>query len=275
MAFINRLLPTLLILTVFTAAQGLPAAQDSAKKPLLEKGKIQGRSYHFKEAEKDMGYTLYVPRAYTPKKKWPLIVALHGFKSNPGQMIHYPGFTSLAEKHGYIIVCPMGYNTSAWYGAASFVSRKIGKLSEQDVMNVLGIARKDFNVDPDRIYLLGHSMGGGGTFHLGMKYPELWAALAPIAPAIYSSPKDLVKIRHIPIICIQGAKDKLVKASGTRKWIAKMKELEMEHQYIEEPEGGHVIIAFQKMPDIFKFFNKHTRKSAKEKKTEKKDAPSR
>ena len=162
-------------------------------------------------------------------------------------MIHYPGFTSLAEKHGYIIVCPMGYNPSAWYGAASFVSRKIGKLSEQDVMNVLGIARKEFNIDPDRIYLLGHSMGGGGALHLGMKHPEVWAALAPIAPAIYSSARDLVKIRHIPIICVQGAKDKLVKASVTRRWIAKMKELQMEHQYIEDPEGGHVIIAFQKM----------------------------
>ena len=87
-----------------------------------------------------------------------------------------------------------------------------------------------------------------------------------LAARIYSSARDLVKIRHIPIICVQGAKDKLVKASGTRKWIAKMKELEMEHQYIEEPEGGHVIIAFQKMPDIFKFFNKHTRKPAGKKK---------
>ena len=169
----------------------------------------------------------------------------------------------------------MGYNKSAWYGAASFVSRKIGKLSEQDVMNVLGIARKEFNIDPDRIYLLGHSMGGGGTLYLGMKYPDLWAALGPIAPAIFSDPKELVKIKHIPIICIQGAKDKLVKASGTRRWIEKMKELEMEHQYIEDPEGGHVIIAFQKMPDIFKFFNKHTRKPTEEKKAEKKETPSR
>jgi len=275
MAFMNRVLPALLIVTVFAAARGLPAAQDTAKNPPLKKGRAQARSYHFKEAEKDIGYTLYVPRAYTSKKKWPLIVALHGLNSNPFQMIHYPGFTSLAEKHGYILVCPMGYNPSAWYGAASFVSRKIGKLSEQDVMNVLGIARKDFNVDPDRIYLLGHSMGGGGTLHLGMKHPELWAALGPIAPAIYSSTRDLVKIRHIPIICIQGAKDKLVKASATRRWIAKMKELQMDHQYIEDPEGGHLIIAFQKMPDIFKFFNKHTRKPPEKKKTKKKEAPSR
>ena len=46
----------------------------------------------------------------------------------------------------------------------------IPELSELDVMNVLAIVRKDFNVDPSRIYLWGHSMGGGGAESLS------WAA---------------------------------------------------------------------------------------------------
>ncbi len=277
MSLKKLLLPVLLFCLSLNPAQQLDAWQVDAEpkrrpgEQETAKGKIQARSYFFKEADRDMGYTVYVPRSYTPKKIWPLIVGLHGLKSNPGQLIRYPGLIPLAEKHGYIIICPMGYNDSAWYGAAPFVNRRIGKLSQQDVMNVLGIARKEFNVDPDRVYLMGHSMGGGGAFHLAMKYPETWAALAPIAPAIFSSTKGLEKIRHIPIICIQGARDRLVNAKITRAWVAKMKELGMVHQYIEDPKGGHVRIAFEKMPDIFSFFNKHARKQVEKKEDKKKE----
>ena len=47
---------------------------------------------------------------------------------------------------------------------------KVAELSEKDAMNVLEMARKEFNVDESRIYLMGHSLGGGGTLHMGEKY---------------------------------------------------------------------------------------------------------
>ena len=264
------LFPPLLAAVLLILSGTVAAWEEPGKKYPVVRGKVQARSYFFKEAEKDMGYAVYVPEAYDPKRSWPLIIGLHGLASNPSQLIRYPGFTSLAEKHGYIIACPMGYNSSAWYGAATFVSKRVGKLSEQDVMNVLAISRKDFNIDPGRIYLMGHSMGGGGTFYIAMKHPGIWAALAPIAPAIYARATGLEKIKHIPVICIQGARDRLVKASKTRKWVEQMKELKMEHKYIEDPKGGHMNVAFEKMPDIFDFFNKHRKKTAGEKKEEKK-----
>ena len=72
--------------------------------------------------------------------------------------------------------------------------------SEKDVMNVLEMIKKEFNVDENRTYLMGHSMGGGGTWHLGIKHAEEWAALAPIAPAIFGrDPKDLEKIKGTPV----------------------------------------------------------------------------
>src|SRR3954466_13313939 len=112
----------------------------------------------------------------------------------------------------------MGYTTRGWYGAPPLVRGRGGddpanlsELSEQDVMNVLEIVRKEYNVDPDRIYLLGHSMGGGGTWHIGIKHPDLWAALAPISPATVRPATDLKKIKHIPVILVQGDKDMLVR----------------------------------------------------------------
>ena len=43
-------------------------------------------------------------------------------------------------------------------------------------MNVLALVRKEFNVDDQRIYLMGHSQGGGGARHLAEKYLDTWQA---------------------------------------------------------------------------------------------------
>src|SRR5262249_15425900 len=130
--------------------------------------RIEKKHYEFKDAGKEIEYGLFVPSTYDKAKKTPLIVALHGLGSNPQQILRYSGFTDLAEKHGYIIVAPMGYNEPGWYGQLSRVGgrgddpKNLPELSEKDVMNVFDIVRKDYTIDPDRTYLMGHSMGGGG-----------------------------------------------------------------------------------------------------------------
>ena len=53
-------------------------------------------------------YDLYVPDGSGP---FPLVVALHGLGSNPNQIMRYPGLTDQAEKYGYVVVAPMGYNS--------------------------------------------------------------------------------------------------------------------------------------------------------------------
>ena len=50
-------------------------------------------------------------------------------------------------------------------------------------MNVLDMIRKEFNVDENRTYLMGHSMGGAGSIYLGVKYASIWAAIGAEAPA--------------------------------------------------------------------------------------------
>jgi len=189
---------------------GLPIlrAEDAPKnRSTAEKSstlsRIQRKSYRFEEAGKDMEYAQFVPSSYDRSKKAPLVIALHGLGSNPQQIIRYPGLTDLAEKHGYIVVAPMGYNSRGWYGQRIRIGvlpndpENLHELSEKDVMNVLDLARKEFEIDPHRIYLMGHSMGGGGTFHLAMQNPNLFAALGPIAPAICRPVTDLEKSSHL------------------------------------------------------------------------------
>ncbi|MEX2212494.1 MAG: alpha/beta hydrolase [Phycisphaeraceae bacterium] len=225
-------------------------------------GRITKRTYEFKEADnKEMEYAIYVHSKYKKDAKTPLMVALHGLYSNPQQIMRYTDLTAMAEKYGYIIVAPMGYNNRGWYGNDILVTNKsdpanLAELSEKDVMNVLAIARKEFNIDDKRIYLMGHSMGGGGTWHLGIKYPDLWAGLAPIAPAIRKSPELVAKIKDIPVILIQGDQDKLVPVAGARLWAEAMKKHKLTYEYIEVAGGNHIDVAMKNMPKIFEFFEK-------------------
>ncbi len=47
------------------------------------------------------------------------------------------------------------------------------------VLEVIATSKRHYRVDPDRIYLMGHSMGGYGTNRIGMHFPDLFAAIAP------------------------------------------------------------------------------------------------
>jgi len=265
------MLTVLLAALVTSAAAQAPVSATTAR--------IQELSYQFEGAPwssvvyenvgVEMEYQMYVPTTYDGSTAYPLMVLLHGLGSNPGGVIRYQGLTELAEERGYIVAAPMGYNSRGWYGSRGTgrASNRgddgndpanLGDLSELDVMNVLAMTLEGYNIDRDRIYLAGHSMGGGGTWHLGIKYPDIWAGLGPVAPAIYTSPDALSAITHIPVIIIQGDEDRLVNVDIARRWVAQMQELGMTHQYVEIPGGDHSRI-IARDPDnvkaIFDFFD--------------------
>ena len=237
------------------------------QKPEFKVGRISFPTYQFELGEKKLFYGLYLPNAFDRSKTYPLIVVLHGLNGSPGQILAYPGLTKHADDEGYILVAPMGYNARGWYGSRGKGGgrgsdpKNLGELSEQDVMEVLKLTRSNFNIDPQRIYLFGHSMGGGGSMHLAMKYPDIWAAIAVVAPAAYGNRNRLATAKNIPAFVVQGDKDRLVSVRQTRLWVEKMKELEMKHQYVEVAGGGHVFLAWQHFDGIFAFYKENPKKS--------------
>src|SRR5690348_16515300 len=91
-----------------------PATRAQEKKAA---SKVEKKTYDFKEANKEkMEYALFVPSGYDREKKSPLIIALHGLGGNPQQFIRTRNLTQEAEKRGYIVAAPMGYNERGWYG---------------------------------------------------------------------------------------------------------------------------------------------------------------
>jgi alpha-beta hydrolase superfamily lysophospholipase len=65
--------------------------------------------------------------------------------------------------------------------------------------------------------------------------------------------------KNVPMIIVQGDMDTLVPVEGTRRWIDKMKQLNMTYQYAEVPGGDHGSVLTTGARDIFAFFAKHTK----------------
>ena len=86
-------------------------------------------------------------------------------------------------------------------------------------------------IDENRIYLMGHSMEAIGTWKIAPKYPDIWAAIAPISGT--GAPATLERIRTVPEVVVHGDNDPTVSVNGSRTMVAKLKELGTEHRYIE------------------------------------------
>ena len=134
------------------------------------------------------------------------------------------------------------------------------ELSEKETLQVIELVRKEFTVDDNRTYVMGHSMGGAGTLYLAIKYPQRWAAAVAIAPAAFSVDKEgLSKIPKMPVMVVHGDMDTVVPTSVGRAWVDAMKALNMNYQYIEVPGGDHGSVISSHQADIFAFFAKHSR----------------
>jgi len=197
-------------------------------------------------------YRAYIPNSYDGSKEFPLVIALHGMGGNENSYFDgYRGsFKVEAEKRGYLVACPKGRLPASMYTGTA----------EQDVLDVLAEMRQAYRVDPQRIYLTGHSMGGYGTWSVAMNHPEMFAALAPIAGG--GSPAGMTKIAHIPQIVIHGDNDKTVPVERSRVMVEAGKKAGAEIKYVEVPGGNHVSIAAPAFPDIFDWFENHKRPAA-------------
>jgi poly(3-hydroxybutyrate) depolymerase len=256
----NTILTALIFLIGAIAALALPVqGPRRGTAPVSANAqKIQSRSYLFKETNTKLEYALFVSTKVKKGNKAPLVIALHGANVSPEQMISF--VVDEAQSGGYVVAAPTGYSAEGWYGVPGRTAANVTELSEKDVMAVLDLIRQEFNVDEHRIYLLGQSMGGAGALFLGVKYHQIWAAVAATAPAASTlQPSSLEAAKEVPMILVQGDADQSVSPAQTRRWADTMHQLNMTYQYYEVPGGGHRDAIIVGAGRVFAFFDKHTK----------------
>ncbi|PCH61863.1 MAG: hypothetical protein COC19_03995 [SAR86 cluster bacterium] len=230
--------------------------------------RVEVKSYVFEQAGGlDMEYGLFVPGNYQPDKPSPLVVALHGNGGGLMYMMEYNHLVELAENYGFLVVTPIGFSKTGWFGSEpikhftitaenkALDTETISRLSEIDVINVLNEVQRHYNIDESRIYLIGQSMGGGGVWYLGSKYSQIWAALAPLSPVTGEDPVILEAAKHLPVMVVAGDADIEMDIAITRLWVAKMDELGMQYEYLEIEAGTHSASGRENIGRVFEFLN--------------------
>lgn len=230
----------------FAEANQLLDVADGGGDPFANRTGDLKKAYLSKVDQTLQPYRLFVPANYDPKKATPLVIALHGMGGDENSMLDgYSGGAALraaAEKHGFLVACPKGRDTASMYRGAA----------ETDVLDVLAEVRTDYKVDAKRVYMMGHSMGGYGTWSIAMAHPELFAALGPIAGG--GDPSGMEKIKAIPHFVVHGDNDKTVPVNQSRVMVEAGRKLGMKIEYVEVPNGNHVDIAIPNFGKMLAFF---------------------
>ena len=189
-------------------------------------------------------YGLYIPKNYDQTKKYPLVVMLHGAGSNHRLSLrrvfgksNANGETDVEASRyfpewkdvDFIVASPYARGTAGYQG-----------VPEKDVYDVLDDVKKRFNIDEDRVYLTGLSMGGGGTLWIGLTRPDIWAAIAPVCPAPPKGTDSLaVNAFNLPVHFFHGDKDPVVPVDISRNWVERLKKNGSRAEYKEFPGVQH------------------------------------
>ena len=244
----------LLLTAVSSFAQKLPSGP-------------QVLTFHSDVDDTEQPYACYIPKDYSEKKTYPLVVMLHGAGSNHRLALRRVFGKSNQEGENdveasltfpkwknvnYIVVSVFARGTTGYQGIA-----------EKDVWDMVADAKKRFKIDENRMYLTGLSMGGGGTLWIGLTRPDVWAAIAPVCPAPPAeASKYLENGFNIPIHIFQGGDDPTVKPENTRKWVEDLKNVGSKVTYQEYPGVKHDSwVNAYKDEFIFTWFSKFQRNS--------------
>ncbi|MEM6795208.1 MAG: hypothetical protein AAF725_14610 [Acidobacteriota bacterium] len=251
-----RLLGSALLALGLGLAHGAIADEERAA-PSSGPHRVFEHELFFSEAGRAVRHLVFTPSSYPaasasnppgergPAGPWPLLVGLHGTAGEPEQVLGFQRLLELAERFGFLVVCPH--------------SSGRGELHHRYVLRVVEDVEERYAVDPGAIFLMGFSRGGGGVWELGARFPDRWAGLAPISPATPTRAPRLEGLRHLPVIVVQGDRDRAVSVPTTRRWVRQMEELGMTHQFLELPGVGHDLSRVNFLPAVFRFFEAQRR----------------
>ncbi len=192
--------------------------------------------------EDTYNYQVYLPANYTPDKKWPVILSLHGTGENgedglaPTRMGLGLTLRKNAWKHPCIVVMPQCRENRFWWDQEM----------EALAMTALEQTIREMNGDPQRVYLTGYSSGGFGAWIFAAKYSSKFAGLAAMgspSPLIGTTDEENALIpqyyKNTPIWIFHGETDPIVQVGDLRKLVKALKDAGVSVRYTEYRDVGH------------------------------------
>jgi predicted peptidase len=184
-------------------------------------------------------YLLYLPKGYASEatRRWPLILFLHGAGERGSDLskvaVHGPPKVApTMADFPFIVVSPQCPEGQVW--------------SQEVLLGLLDHVMKTCRVDSERVYLTGLSMGGYGTWDLGISYPEKFAAIVPICGGgetikVLLAPQTKADaLRSLPVRAYHGGKDTVVPLTESQRMVDALKKAGVQDvQLTVFPDAGH------------------------------------
>jgi pimeloyl-ACP methyl ester carboxylesterase len=120
----------------------------------------------------EMDAWVRVPADYTPARRWPVIITLHGTGGHPKTMLNYTIRLLGSRVDEFIVVAPDKFTGMAFSMPPGIVGRP---------RSLLDAVRRRFRVDSDRVYLCGYSLGGSNTWMGAVMHADCFAGAMPLA----------------------------------------------------------------------------------------------
>jgi predicted peptidase len=189
-----------------TAQVDLPPAQENIAgvKPAQEARTFKGKLANGRTAQ--LNYLLHVPASYgqEPDKQWPLLIFLHGSREvgrdiNRVRRAILPQMVEENPEFPFIVMSPQASSQQyGWYPSLKPIEAAVDELMQE------------YNIDSERIYVTGLSMGGYGAWALMMDAPERFAAVAPVVGGYFYNPSQLCALKDKPIWIFGAKRDRNV-----------------------------------------------------------------
>jgi predicted peptidase len=206
-------------------------------------------------------YWLFLPAGYGKvRQEWPVILFLDGSSccgDDLEQVKSFPTSDALSppakmvkdvESFPFLVVSPQYCD-------------EFGQADLDAPLALLDYIISHFDVDPERVYLTGLSMGGFGSWALGCRHPERFAAIAPLCGG--GSTAKACNLKNVPVWAFHGAQDKFVPVSRSEEMVNAVKACGGDARLTVYPEVGHKVwkVAY-KDQELYDWFLRH-RKSSK------------
>jgi predicted peptidase len=197
-------------------------------------------------------YLLFLPNGYEKSsERWPLILYLHG-GSLRGDDIGQMNRWGLAEKveadpnFPFIVVSPQCHKGEVW--------------TDVDALGaVLDEVERTHRVDPNRVYVTGHSMGGRGALYTAYKMPDRFAAVVSLGP-VDPITAWAEKLATIPLWLFHGSNDQFTQLKEVEELVHAVEAAGGHPQLTVLPGRDHYILDVYDRPDLYKWLAQQTRK---------------